>query len=214
MQFIRKPHGRQHTQQYRQQSVSNGAASVRGELPITPAILDQPVEVGNERRVRSVWRCLPARSVAQSRRRARLGRRRQQPFWQQASTNLVKFVILLHQTLYDHVTLFQVYEHVINPDKLRTKIAEWDSERRSFLALSDDFSAQMAADLCGKAGRLKPGYTLTEAGQDARVRMLTGRPGRPDHGRRRKDVQPGARLCVSAEGLRRAPQCPGDHPAV
>ena len=34
----------------------------------------------------------------------------------------------------------------------------------------------MAADLCGKAERLKPGYTLTEAGQDARVSLLTGRP--------------------------------------
>jgi len=41
-----------------------------------------------------------------------------EPFWQQASTNLVKFVILLHQILDDYVTLFQVYEHVINPDKL------------------------------------------------------------------------------------------------
>jgi hypothetical protein len=50
---------------------------------------------------------------------------------------------------------------------LRTKI---------FLTLSDDFSAQMAADLCGKVERLKPGYTITEAGQDARVSMLTGRP--------------------------------------
>jgi hypothetical protein len=50
---------------------------------------------------------------------------------------------------------------------LRTKI---------FLALSDDFSAKVAADLCGKAERLKPGYTLTEAGQDARVSLLTGRP--------------------------------------
>ena len=49
---------------------------------------------------------------------------------------------------------------------LRTKI---------FLSLSDDFSAQMAADLCGKTERLKPGYTLTEAGQDAQVSMLTGR---------------------------------------
>jgi hypothetical protein len=54
--------------------------------------------------------------------------RGKEPFWQQASTNLVKFVILLHQTLYDYVTLFQVYEHVINPDKLRAKIAE--GERR------------------------------------------------------------------------------------
>ena len=34
----------------------------------------------------------------------------------------------------------------------------------------------MAADLCGKVERLKPGYTITEAGQDARVSMLTGRP--------------------------------------
>jgi hypothetical protein len=50
--------------------------------------------------------------------------RGKEPFWQQASTNLVKFVILLHQTLDDYVTLFQVYEHVINPDKLRAKISE------------------------------------------------------------------------------------------
>jgi hypothetical protein len=50
--------------------------------------------------------------------------RGKEPFWQQASTNLVKFVILLHQTLDDYVTLFQVYVHVISPDKLRAKIAE------------------------------------------------------------------------------------------
>ncbi|MBA3638857.1 MAG: TraM recognition domain-containing protein [Acidobacteria bacterium] len=52
-------------------------------------------------------------------------------FWQQASTNLVKFVILLHQTLDDYVTLFQVYEHVINPDKLRARIADGDMRFRS-----------------------------------------------------------------------------------
>jgi hypothetical protein len=50
---------------------------------------------------------------------------------------------------------------------LRTKV---------FLALSDDFSTRFAADLCGKAERLKPSYSITEAGQDARVSMLTGRP--------------------------------------
>jgi hypothetical protein len=54
--------------------------------------------------------------------------RGKEPFWQQASTNLVKFVILLHQVLDDYVTLFQVYEHVINPDKLRARIAA--GERR------------------------------------------------------------------------------------
>lgn len=52
-------------------------------------------------------------------------------------------MILLHQTLDDYVTLFQVYEHVI---------------------------------FCGKSERLKPSYSLTEAGQDARVSMPTGRP--------------------------------------
>ena len=50
--------------------------------------------------------------------------RGKEPFWQQASTNLIKFVILLHQMLDDYVTLFQVYEHVISPDKLRTRIEE------------------------------------------------------------------------------------------
>jgi hypothetical protein len=34
--------------------------------------------------------------------------RGKEPFWQQASTNLVKFVILLHQVLEDYVTPFQV----------------------------------------------------------------------------------------------------------
>jgi hypothetical protein len=53
--------------------------------------------------------------------------RGKEPFWQQASTNLVKFVILLHQVLDDYVILFQVYEHVINPDKLRTRIQEGET---------------------------------------------------------------------------------------
>src|SRR5579864_5756228 len=47
-----------------------------------------------------------------------------EPFWQQASTNLVKFVILLHQTVDGYVTLNQVYEDVINADKLRARINE------------------------------------------------------------------------------------------
>jgi hypothetical protein len=50
---------------------------------------------------------------------------------------------------------------------LRTKV---------FLTLSDDFSAKVAADLCGRAERLRPSYTLTEAGQDANVSLLTARP--------------------------------------
>jgi hypothetical protein len=44
-----------------------------------------------------------------------------------------------------------------------------------FLALSDDFSARTASDLCGKEEQLKPNYTISETGQDANVSMLTGR---------------------------------------
>jgi hypothetical protein len=48
---------------------------------------------------------------------------------------------------------------------LRTKV---------FLTLSDDFSAKFASDLCGKAEQLRPQYSMSESGQDARVSVLTG----------------------------------------
>jgi hypothetical protein len=44
-----------------------------------------------------------------------------------------------------------------------------------FLALSDDFSARTASDLCGKEEQLKPNYSLSEHGQDAGVSLVTGR---------------------------------------
>lgn len=47
-----------------------------------------------------------------------------EPFWQQAYTNLVKFIILLHKVVDDYVTLFDVYECAINPDRLAEKIAQ------------------------------------------------------------------------------------------
>src|SRR5438105_18034 len=43
-----------------------------------------------------------------------------------------------------------------------------------FLATSDEFTARIAADLCGKADRLKARYSLTEAGQGAHISLLTG----------------------------------------
>ena len=54
--------------------------------------------------------------------------RGKEPFWQQAYTNLVKFIILLHKVAYDYVTLFDVYECAISPDILDRKIKE--AERR------------------------------------------------------------------------------------
>ena len=62
--------------------------------------------------------------------------RGKEPFWQQAYTNLVKFIILLHKVLYDYVTLFDVYECAINPHKLEAKIAEGEE-----LFSTDDYIA-------------------------------------------------------------------------
>jgi len=50
--------------------------------------------------------------------------RGKEPFWQQAYTNLVKFIILLHKVAFDYVTLFDVYECAINPDLLENRIKE------------------------------------------------------------------------------------------
>src|SRR5438105_15080371 len=43
-----------------------------------------------------------------------------------------------------------------------------------FLATSDEFTARIAAELCGKADRLKARYSLTEGGQNAHISLLTG----------------------------------------
>ena len=61
-----------------------------------------------------------------------------EPFWQQAYTNLVKFIILLHKVAYDYVTLFDVYECAISPDVLEKKIQEAERrlEERYFLLVS------------------------------------------------------------------------------
>ncbi len=97
--------------------------------------------------------------------------RGKEPFWQQASTNLVKFVILLHQTLDDYVTLFQVYEHVINPDKLRAKIAE--GERHFAREAPPHRRRQARAPVHDRADRPGPGTTTTTGDADVDA---SGRP--------------------------------------
>lgn len=42
------------------------------------------------------------------------------------------------------------------------------------MALSDDFSARTASELCGKEDQLKVSYNLSESGHDASVSLLTG----------------------------------------
>src|SRR6266852_4380785 len=69
--------------------------------------------------------------------------RGKEPFWQQAYTNLVKFVILLHKVLYDYVTLFDVYHGAINPALLEEKIKEGEARfaSESLLIGIEDFLA-------------------------------------------------------------------------
>jgi len=66
-----------------------------------------------------------------------------EPFWQQAYTNLIKFVILLHKVLYDYVTLFDVYHGAINPALLEEKIKEGEERFSSefFLIGIEEFLA-------------------------------------------------------------------------
>ena len=44
-----------------------------------------------------------------------------------------------------------------------------------FLALSDDFSARTASELCGREDQLKVSYGFSESGHDAEVSLLTGK---------------------------------------
>lgn len=63
--------------------------------------------------------------------------RGKEPFWQQAYTNLVKFIILLHKVLYDYVTLFDVYACAINPTLLQRKIEEGEARFQGEYVLVD-----------------------------------------------------------------------------
>jgi type IV secretory pathway TraG/TraD family ATPase VirD4 len=48
-----------------------------------------------------------------------------------------------------------------------------------FLATSDEFTARIAAKLCGRADRLKARYTLSEGGQGAHIRSCPAARPRP-----------------------------------
>jgi hypothetical protein len=68
--------------------------------------------------------------------------RGKEPFWQQAYTNLVKFIILLHKVAYDYVTLFDVYECAISPVVLERKLKEAErklAESNSLLVSVQDY---------------------------------------------------------------------------
>src|ERR1700678_4374674 len=77
--------------------------------------------------------------------------RGKEPFWQQAYTNLVKFIILLHKVAYDYVTLFNVYECAISPPLLDQRIQEAEEIilGRHYVAVTPKVYGERTADLAG-----------------------------------------------------------------
>ena len=73
-----------------------------------------------------------------------------------------------------------------------------------FLATSDEFTAKIAAELCGRADRLKAKYSLSEAGQDTHISLLTGRAAAAKQTvSASKTYTLGVRLRLPAPGLHR-----------
>src|SRR5712671_6888972 len=88
-----------------------------------------------------------------------------EPFWQQAYTHLVKFVIILHQAGFAYVTLFDVYESAISAQVLERKMrqAEENILGKSFLAVSRETFQSHAQGLA------VAGFEANESGQLYRI---------------------------------------------
>jgi len=72
-----------------------------------------------------------------------------EPFWQQAYTNLVKFIIILYKVGFGYVTLFDVYECAISPEILELKIQEAEEAitGKHFVAVSRAIFEEYAEEL-------------------------------------------------------------------
>ena len=88
-----------------------------------------------------------------------------EPFWQQAYTNLIKFIIILHKVAFGYVTLFDVYESAISQEVLERKIKEAEESilGKCFLAVSRDTFQPHACELA------EVGFDADEKGQLYRV---------------------------------------------
>ena len=77
--------------------------------------------------------------------------RSKEPFWQQAYTNLVKFIILLYKVAYGYVTLFDVYHCAISPPFLEQRIYEAEEivMGRHWLALTPKVYGDRIEDVAG-----------------------------------------------------------------
>jgi hypothetical protein len=88
-----------------------------------------------------------------------------EPFWQQAYTNLIKFIIILHKVGFGYVTLFDVYESAISQDILERKMKEAEQNilGRCFLGVSRDAFQPHARELA------EVGFDADESGKEYRV---------------------------------------------
>ncbi len=105
--------------------------------------------------------------------------RGKEPFWQQAYTNLVKFIILLHKIAYEYVTLFNVYECAISPPLLEQRIHEAEDIilGRHFVALQPEVFGERAADLAGLGFKHEPKEDRFVAEATSELRDLLRRKG-------------------------------------
>ena len=98
--------------------------------------------------------------------------RGKEPFWQQAYTNLVKFVILLHKVVDGYVTLFDVYDGVINPDRLEELIRRGEERFRSDSLLIDPEAFMAHPELADEPFDVDPGLKRMRAPNTEERRRL------------------------------------------
>jgi hypothetical protein len=100
--------------------------------------------------------------------------RGKEPFWQQAYTNLVKFIILLHKVAYDYVTLFNVYECAISPPLLEQRIKEAEEIVMGchYVAVTAQTFAGRVTDLAGLGFRHMPSENRHVAPDTPELREL------------------------------------------
>ena len=112
-----------------------------------------------------------------------------EPFWQQAYTNLIKFIIILHQVGFGYVTLFDVYESAISQEVFERKMrqAEENIVGKCFLAVSREafelharalaevgFEADETGQLYVVLDSLTARYVLQKRGIELRVQHESG----------------------------------------
>ncbi|HMI50557.1 MAG TPA: type IV secretion system DNA-binding domain-containing protein [Candidatus Saccharimonadales bacterium] len=111
--------------------------------------------------------------------------RGKEPFWQQAYTNLVKFIILLYKLAYGYVTLFDVYHCAICPPLLEQRIHEAEQIilGRQLIALPPKLFGERIEDLAGLGFAHDPSEDRYVAPATPELRQLLRKRGIPHESR-------------------------------